>query len=135
MKFSDLKIGERFKGLGCVYLKIDDDRAWVLNSSIVISVDWDDEVEKLSQKLISLTTSQQSTLREMVWNAIESLQTDGEDRPDNPWFGYYCDLYLNLGGNPPAPQEPKLSETARHSANDQACDLMDIARRGGTQNG
>ncbi len=56
-----------------------------------------------------LTNIEKGVLAELVWGAIESLQTDGEDRPDNPAFVGYCNLYRKLGGNPPAPREPEFN--------------------------
>ena len=83
---------------------------------------------------VNLTCPELATLREMVWNAIESLQTSGDDRPDNPTFAYYCNLYAKLGGTPPAPTEDEgISPAARQSSISLADSLIDIARNGGTQ--
>ena len=67
----------------------------------------------------NLTNLELGVLQELVWNVIETLQTDGEDRSDNPVFTGYCNLYAKLGGTPPAPTEPKLSPAARESAQDK----------------
>ena len=84
---------------------------------------------------VNLTSPELATLREMVWNAIDSIRTSGEDTADNPTFTFYCNLYGKLGGNPPAPQQSEeISPAARQSGIDLADDLIDIARNGGTQN-
>ena len=84
---------------------------------------------------VNLTCPELATLREMVWNAIESLQTSGDDTADNPTFTFYCQLYGKLGGNPPAPhQEDEIPPAARQSAITLADSLIEIARNGGTQN-
>ena len=83
---------------------------------------------------VNLTSPELATLREMVWNAIESLQTDGDDRTSNPTFAFHCQLYAQLGGTPPTPhQDEEITPTAQQSAIDLANDLIDIDRRGGTQ--
>lgn len=82
---------------------------------------------------MNLTSLELGVLQELVWGVIESLQTDGADRPDNPNFIGYCNLYRKLGGNPPEPIEPELSPAARQSAISLADDLIDLARNGGTQ--
>ena len=84
---------------------------------------------------LNLAASELATLQEMVWNAIESLQTSGDDRASNPTFAYYCNLYAKLGGTPPIPTEGEgISPAARQSAISLADDLIDIARKGGTEN-
>lgn len=83
----------------------------------------------------NLTNIELGVLQELVWGVIESLQTDGVNTSDNPAFIGYCNLYRKLGGNPPAPhQEDKISPAARQSAIGLADDLIDIARKGGTEN-
>ena len=83
----------------------------------------------------NLTHLELGVLLELVYNAIESLQTDGEDRCDNPVFIAYCNLYAKLGGTPPAPsQEDEISPAARESAISLAEDLIEIPRRGEMQN-
>ena len=82
----------------------------------------------------NLTNLELGVLQELVWGVIESLQTDGADRAENPTFVAYCNLYAKLGGTPPAPQEPELSETARQSATNLADDLIDAARNAGEEN-
>ena len=82
---------------------------------------------------MNLTSLELGVLQELVWGAIESLQTDGVDTSDNPVFVGYCNLYAKLGGTPPAPTEPKLSPAARESAISLANELIDILRNGGMQ--
>ena len=80
-----------------------------------------------------LTNIELGVLQELVWSVIDTLQTDGVDTADNPDFIAYSNLYGKLGGTPPAPSEPKISETARQSSMTLADDLIDIARNRGTQ--
>ena len=83
---------------------------------------------------LNLAASELATLQEMVWGAIESLQTSGDDRASNPTFIFYCNLYAKLGGTPPAPTEGEgISPAARQSSISLADSLIDIARNGGTQ--
>lgn len=83
---------------------------------------------------VNLTSPELATLREMVWNAIDSLRTSGEDTADNPTFIFYCNLYAKLGGTPPTPdRDEEISPAAQQSAITLADDLIDIDRNGGTQ--
>ena len=81
----------------------------------------------------NLTNIELEVLQELVWNVIDSIQSDGADRADNPTFVAVSNLYAKLGGTPPAPQEPELSETARQSATNLADDLIDAARNAGEE--
>ncbi len=80
-----------------------------------------------------LTDIELAVLQEMVWQAIESLQTDGRDSLDDSAFVVYSNIYAKLGCTPPAPREPQISESERQSAITLADDLIDTARNGGAQ--
>ncbi len=81
---------------------------------------------------LNLTSSELAALQEMVWGALESLQTDGDDRADNPTFTFYCNLYAKLGGTPPAAGEDEISPGPRQWGISVADDPIDIPRKGGT---
>ena len=83
---------------------------------------------------VNLSHPELATLQEMVWGAIESLQTDGEDTADHPTFTHYCNLYAKLGGTPPAPTE-EISPVTRSCAIGLADEPIDITQNGGQQNG
>ena len=82
-----------------------------------------------------LTNIELGVLQELVWNVIDTLQTSGDDRADNPTFVAYCNLYRKLRGTPPAPHsEDEISPAPRESGISLADDFIDLARNAGKEN-